>query len=76
LKIWTPDPDEADERPPQPEPPATQKSPLGYVRKKHPRCRCGCGRAAYWPQDGKPVFHTRLCGYLMAVKIVRRRKAR
>ena len=43
------------------------------IRQKHQRCRCGCGRAAYWPQDGKPVFHTRLCGYLMALKMFRRK---
>ncbi len=42
-------------------------------RKKHPRCRCGCGKAARWPQDGSPVFHTRLCGYLMALKMFRKK---
>lgn len=37
------------------------------IRKKHPRCVCGCGKAAFWPHDGSPVFHTRLCGYQMAL---------
>ncbi len=46
------------------------------TRKKHPRCACGCGKAAFWPHDGKPVFHTRLCGYLMALKMVRQKKAK
>lgn len=38
-----------------------------------PRCRCGCGKEALWPRDGKPLFHTRLCGYLLAVKMFRRK---
>lgn len=40
-------------------------------RKNLPRCHCGCGRAAVWPRDGQPIFYTRLCGYTMAVKIIR-----
>lgn len=43
-------------------------------RKSHSRCRCGCGKAAYWPH-GSPLFHTRLCGYQMAVGIVRELEA-
>jgi hypothetical protein len=36
------------------------------------RCRCGCGRIARWPlESNEPVFYTRLCGYKMALKIVR-----
>lgn len=38
-----------------------------------PKCRCGCGKAAHWPQDANPVFHSRLCGYLMALKMIRRK---
>lgn len=46
--------------------------PEPQPRSKYPRCVCGCGRRAIWPQgDKSPVFHTRLCGYLMALKIVR-----
>lgn len=36
------------------------------------KCFCGCGRRAEWPREGKPYFHTRLCGYLMALKMVSR----
>src|SRR6266849_7414076 len=55
----------------EPEPAAPPKIPI--VRERHPRCACGCGKAAYWPQGrGQAVFHTRLCGYLMALKIVMR----
>jgi len=41
-------------------------------RSTKPRCFCGCGRRAEWPREGKPYFHTRLCGYLMALKMVSR----
>lgn len=44
------------------------------TKKKRPRCMCGCGKAAYWPREGKPVFHTRLCGYLLALKMVKRKR--
>ena len=57
--------------PPEDEPEAIAAR-LKPVRKKHPRCRCGCGKAAFWPQDGSPVFHTRLCGYLMALEMFRK----
>jgi hypothetical protein len=41
---------------------------------KLPKCACGCGKGARWPQGSKePVFYTRLCGYLMALKMVRRK---
>lgn len=30
-------------------------------------CRCGCGKPAIWPRDDRPIFNTRLCGYVMAV---------
>lgn len=63
MKLWTP---EECERPK----PQAKRRP----RVKIPRCGCGCGKAAYWPQSGEPVFHTRLCGYLMALKMVRKRK--
>lgn len=37
-----------------------------------PKCRLvGCGKPAVWPRDGRPVFCTRLCGYIMAVCLVR-----
>jgi hypothetical protein len=58
-----------------PETPAITADCVKPARKKHSRCRCGCGKAAYWPRDGRPVFHTRLCGYLMAVRMFRQRKA-
>jgi hypothetical protein len=47
--------------------------PNGNKRRKDiPRCRCGCGRIARWPlESNEPVFYTRLCGYKMALKIVR-----
>lgn len=48
-------------------------APPRPYRGKRPRCQCGCGKAAFWPRDGEPVFHTRLCGYLMALKMVRKR---
>src|SRR5262249_54893454 len=44
-------------------------------RKKHPRCACGCGKAARWPQGDDPIFHNRLCGYEMALEIVRGKRA-
>lgn len=49
--------------------------PVKTERIKHSRCKCGCGKAAYWPRSGKPVFHTRLCGYMMALKMLRRKRA-
>jgi len=39
------------------------------INRDRPRCRCGCGKAAYWPKSGVAYFHSRLCGYLAAVKI-------
>lgn len=37
-----------------------------------PKCLCGCGRAARWPYlKGEALFHTRLCGYLLAVVMAR-----
>jgi len=36
-----------------------------------PRCYCGCGKAALWPHDGKPLFHARLCAYEMMVARIR-----
>ncbi len=43
---------------------------------KRPRCACGCNRAANWPLSGEPIFHTRLCGYRMAVGIILKRRNR
>ncbi len=39
------------------------------------RCRCGCGKPAEWPRDGRPLFYSRLCGYLFAVKMFRRKRS-
>ena len=55
--------------------PAEPAESVKAPRKRHPRCVCGCGRAAHWPQDGQPLFHTRLCGYLMAVQAQRQKQA-
>lgn len=44
------------------------------TKKQVIRCRCGCGKPARWPKDGRPVFYTRLCGYLLALKMFRRKK--
>lgn len=42
--------------------------------KPHERCRCGCGKRAKWSDKGPPLFHTRLCGYLFACRLIRGRK--
>ena len=66
MKLFEPDPE--DVPPPPPPRPQRRRGP------KKPRCRCGCGRAAEWPQDDPdPVFYSRLCGYLMALKMFRRK---
>lgn len=54
-------------KPPEPQPKRPRRS-KGEI----PRCRCGCGKEAFWPRDA-PLFYTRLCGYLMAVKMFRRK---
>lgn len=41
------------------------------IRKRKPKCYCGCGKPAIWPRDSSPIFNTRLCGYLLAVKMAR-----
>lgn len=39
------------------------------LRAKFPRCKCGCGKRALWPLHyNNPIFHTRLCGYIHALK--------
>ncbi len=39
------------------------------------RCRRpGCGKKSIWPHDG-PIFCTRLCGYLYAVKLFKQKRA-
>lgn len=48
--------------------------PTPKPRAKLPRCHCGCGKAAVWPYGREPVFHTRLCGYLYALKLVQSEK--
>jgi hypothetical protein len=46
-------------------------------RKLRPKCACGCGRGARWPlYDPSPVFYARLCGYQMALEMIRKRKKR
>lgn len=67
MKLWTPE-DEATAPPPR----RTRGGKL-------PRCRCGCKRAAHWPKEWEPharLFHTRLCGYKMAVGLILGRRKR
>ena len=53
---------------------STRKPRQKRIRKPYggpkERCRCGCGRVAFWPRGDKPVFHSRKCGYEMALKML------
>jgi hypothetical protein len=54
--------------PPTPKPPPVKRGPRGPAK---PKCRCGCGKAAQWPEGNVPkFFYTRKCGYLMAIKML------
>jgi hypothetical protein len=69
VKIWTPE--VAEDNAMQ----EAAKQVRSAARVKLSRCACGCGKAARWPSTTDAVFHTRLCGYLMALKIMREKAA-
>lgn len=48
-----------------------KKSPPKPYGNPDLRCRGGCGKKAKWPQDGSPLFCSRLCGYRYAVRFLR-----
>lgn len=67
LKVHTPDPEEEREALMS----RVRKPTAPRRLKTSERCRCGCGKRAKWSDKGPPLFHTRLCGYLFACKIIR-----
>jgi hypothetical protein len=61
LKLYRPDDDP---------PPRARKA----AAPRADRCMGGCGKKRLWPKDGSPLFCSRLCGYLFAVRLLRQRR--
>lgn len=80
MKLFDPEAESLPAEPPAPieavqeaPAPAGPRRPRGA---RKPRC-IGCRvKAAEWPRDGRPVFCTRLCGYVMAVNLFRKQKTK